>query len=281
MEKLGTDKASNSADSSKDIDFKKIHDESLINVTDEIKRQPVALSIGQYEYKGNHYPIPFGSYGDFSCIVGASKSKKTFLKSALVAGYIGGRSNNYFPDITGHDTQGKFVLDVDTEQSKFHTQRVVKRVCEMVGTDPEFYKGFSLRKESAKIRFQFIEWLMMESEYRNNIGLITVDGSADLLDNVNDLDESNRIVQGLMKWTSESQSHLITVLHRNHGTMKPTGHLGSAILKKSETVAFVEKVDDRVKVSPEYTRNISFQEFLFELDDNYLPVQSTQLAWPQ
>lgn len=265
MDKLDFNKAE------KVVDFKKLHDQSLIDVSEQIKRQPVALSIGDYEYAGNIYPITFGSYGDFSCIVGASKSKKTFLKSALIAGYIGGQSNTLFPDIKGHNTSGKFVLDIDTEQSKFHTQRVVKRVCNMVGSDPEFYKGFSLRKESAKVRFQFIEWLIMESEYKNNIGLVSVDGSADLLDNVNDLDESNRIVQGLMKWTAVSKCHLITILHRNHGTMKPTGHLGSAILKKSETVAFVEKDDDFAKVSPEYTRNVPFKEFKFRVNYNSLP----------
>ncbi len=265
MEKIEIGKAE------KEIDFKKLHDQSFISITEKVKRQPVAISIGEYEYASNLYPIPFGSYGDFSCIVGASKSKKTFLKSALLAGYIGGNSTSYFPNIKGHDTHEKFILDVDTEQSRFHTQRVIKRVCSMVGSEYELYKGFSLRKESAKIRFQFVEWLMMESEYRNNIGIVAVDGSADLMDNVNDLDESNKIVQGLMKWTSASRGHMITVLHRNHGTMKPTGHLGSAILKKSETVAFVEKEDKKVKVTPEYTRNISFEPFLFEVDNNFLP----------
>ena len=273
MEKLIEDIAE------KEIDFKSLHDDSIIHISEDLKRQPVAISIGEYQYAGSHYPIAFGSYGDFSCIVGASKSKKTFLKSALIASYIGGNSNTYFPNIKGHNTKEKFVLDIDTEQSKFHTQRVIKRVCKMVGSEPDFYKGFSLRKESAKIRFQFIEWLMMESEYRNNIGLITVDGSADLLDNVNDLEEANKIVQGLMKWTSITQAHLITVLHRNHGTMKPTGHLGSAILKKSETVAFVEKNDEKVRVSPEYTRNISFEEFYFKVDENFIPYESEKIEW--
>ena len=119
MEKLEIGKAE------KEIDFKKLHDQSLISITEKVKRQPVAISIGEYEYASSLYPIPFGSYGDFSCIVGASKSKKTFLKSALLAGYIGGNATSYFSSIKGHDTHGKFILDVDTEQSRFHTQRVL------------------------------------------------------------------------------------------------------------------------------------------------------------
>ena len=255
-------------------DFKQIAKDSFIDVSVQIERQPIALSLGHYDYKGELYPIPFGSYGDFSCIVGASKSMKTFLKSALVAGYIGGQSSNYFPDVKGHDTQDKFVIDIDTEQSLYHTQKVARRVCDMVGTNPSRYIPFALREHDAKTRFQFVEWVMMESEYKDNIGLITVDGSADLLENVNDLEVSNSIVQGFMKWTKITNSHLITVLHRNHGSMKPTGHLGSSILKKAETVCFVERDTENgvVKVSAEYTRNYPFSEFAFSLNKDFIPV---------
>lgn len=276
--KLDANKILNKNEDSK-MDFSKMASDCFVDVSLEIERQPVALSFGSYEYKDNNYPIPFGSYGDFSCIVGASKSMKTFLKSALVAGYIGGQAQNYFPDAKGHDNKNKFVIDIDTEQSLFHTQRVSRRVCEMVGSNPEFYKPFALRSQDAKTRFQFLEWVLMESEYKNNIGLVSVDGAADLLENVNDLENSNKIVQGLMKWTKEANCHLITILHRNHGSMKPTGHLGSAILKKAETVAFVERDNENnnVKVSPEYTRNYPFSEFSFRLNKDFLPAQDEML----
>lgn len=257
------------------LNFAELEQSSFIDVSVEIKRQPIALSFGTYQYKGTSYPVPFGSYGDFSCIVGASKSMKTFLKSGLIASYIGGQAQNYFPDALGHETQGKLVIDIDTEQSIFHTQKVARRVCEMVGNNPDHYKPYSLRDQDAKTRFQFLEWIFMESDFKNDIGLISVDGSADLLENVNDLENSNKIVQGFMKWTKLRACHLITVLHRNHGSMKPTGHLGSAILKKAETVAFVERDTENgnVRVSPEYTRNYPFKEFNFSLNDDYLPMQ--------
>lgn len=258
-------------------EFNALHDKSLVDVNAKLKPEPIALSIGEHEYKGNYYPTPFGTYGNFSCLVGASKSMKTFLKSAIIAGYIGGQSNYYFPNLKGHDTQDKYVIDVDTEQSLWHTQRAAKRSCEMVGKNYEFFKPFCLREEDNKIRFQFIEWLVMESQYKNNIGLITIDGAADILDSVNDLDLSNKIVQSLMKWTSISKSHLCTVLHRNHNSDKPTGHLGSAIMKKAETVAFVErdKETNEVKVFPGYTRGIAFDEFKFKLNSDHLPEEIT------
>jgi hypothetical protein len=49
------------------VDFATMFNESYIDPAEEMK--PVALSIGTSVYKDNSYPIPFGSYGDFSCIV--------------------------------------------------------------------------------------------------------------------------------------------------------------------------------------------------------------------
>ena len=271
--KLDIEQIRKNLNGAEDINYSELQKTSFVDVTARIERQPIALSFGTYDFKGNAYSIPFGSYGDFSCIVGASKSMKTFLKSAMIACYIGGQAQNYFPDMLGHETEGKYILDFDTEQSLFHTQRVSKRICEMVGSNSEYYKPYTLRANEAKHRLQFIEWMIMESEFKNKIGLVSIDGSADLLDNVNDLDVSNQVVQKLMTWTKESNCHLITILHRNHGSMKPTGHLGSAILKKAETVAFVEKDGNDVKVTPEYTRNYPFEEFTFRLNKNFLPVQ--------
>jgi len=252
-------------------DFQEMHDNCFVDVTKKLPPPPIALSLGSYDYKGYQYPIPFGTYGNFSTLVGASKSMKTFLKSALVAGYIGGQAQEYFPDLKGHNTTDKFVIDVDTEQSSWHTQKVAKRVCEMVGTNPSFFIPFTTREYDAKIRFQFIEWIMMESEYKNNIGLITIDGSADIMDSVNDLDEANKITQAMMKWTTKTNAHLCTILHKNHGSDKPTGHLGSSIMKKAETVAFCTREDSLAKVTPDYCRNYPFNEFYFTLDENHLP----------
>ena len=106
------------------IDFKSKEKNSFIDVKKPLAPPPVAISMGTYTYKGYDYPIPFGTYGNFSCLVGASKSMKTFMKSAIIAGYIGGNSNHYFDELRGHDTKGKFVLDIDTEKSEWHTQKV-------------------------------------------------------------------------------------------------------------------------------------------------------------
>jgi hypothetical protein len=254
-----------------EFNFKNIHDLQFVDIDEVLKPQPVAISIGTSQYKGQNYPIPFGSYGDFSCIVGASKSKKTFLKSLITACYIGGNSNVFSTEIKGHNVGKKWIIDIDTEQSQFHAQRVFRRVAEMVGSNPINYKPFALRTLSANERFKFIEWIFTESKYKGNIGLLIIDGVADLVNDVNNLEASNEVSQKLLEWSGNENCHIITVLHRNFGSNKPTGHLGSAVLKKAETVVFVEKEDDAVLVTSEYSRNQPFENFAFEVNSDWLP----------
>ncbi len=250
---------------------------SFVDVDKKLHRQPVCISIGESIYRQNIYPIPFGSYGDYSCIVGSSKSKKSFFKSALMAGYIGGEANNYFGDIKGHDTVQKFVIDIDTEQSKYHAQRTFKRVIEMVGDNYRFYKPFSLREFTSEERMQFIEYLIYESPYKGNIGLISIDGYVDLINDFNSLEQSTMLSQKLLKWSSDASCHITGVLHKNFGSSKPVGHIGSTILKKAETVVFIENEDEFTSVKCKYSRNIPFDDFNFNVDENWLPKQVNKL----
>lgn len=255
------------------LDFKQIFKESLIDPAEEIKQQPIALSIGESIYKGNSYPIPFGSYGDFSCIVGASKSRKTFFKCMIEAAYIGGKSNIYNPSIKGHNPDKKFVLSFDTEQSHFHAQRVQRRVLELIGGNCDYYKTFGLRGYTPKERFDFIDWVVFESDFKNNIGLMSIDGFVDLVTDFNSLEQSTGLTEKLLNWTAKGKMHCTGILHKNFGTAKPVGHVGSSILKKAETVVFVEKGEDDITiVKCEYSRNQPFKEIKFNVDDNdWLP----------
>lgn len=260
------------------INYAKMAKDCFLDVTKKVERPPIALSVGEHAYAGSYYPTPFGTYGNFSCLVGGSKSMKTFLKSALVACYIGGNATNFFEEIKGHDNENKFVIDIDTEQGEFHAHRAASRVCSMVGALPDFYKPFMLRDKSPQERFGFLEWLFMESEYKANLGLVSVDGAADLLMDVNSLEQANNVMNAYLKWTQVSKAHLLTVIHRNYDSKKATGHLGSAITKKAETVAQVsyDKTSKVAQVSADHTRNMAFNDFAFKLDENFLPTQTNE-----
>jgi len=276
MEKLNFDELDKTINTQPLINFADIYKEALIDPIEEIKQQPIAISIGESQYKGNYYPIPFGSYGDFSCIVGASKSRKTFFKSMIEAGYIGGTASVFNPGIKGHETKDKFVISFDTEQSNFHTQRVQRRVLELIGGNYDLYKTFCLRKYSPKERFDFIDWIVFESDFKDKIGLMSIDGFVDLVTDFNSLEQATGLTQKLLEWTSKGNLHCTGILHKNFGTSKPVGHIGSSILKKAETVVFVEKEDNNTIVKCEYSRNQPFEPITFYVDDNdWLPKSTT------
>jgi hypothetical protein len=191
----------------------------------------------------------------------------------IEAAFIGGKSNIYNPSIKGHNNEKKFVLSFDTEQSHFHAQRVQRRVLELIGGNCEFYKTFGLRSYTPKERFDFIDWVVFESEFKNNIGLMSIDGFVDLVTDFNSLEQSTGLTEKLLNWTAKGKMHCTGILHKNFGTAKPVGHVGSSVLKKAETVVFIEKDDDDVtKVKCEYSRNQPFKEIKFNVDDNdWLP----------
>jgi len=257
------------------LDFEAMALDSFINVKKKLEYPPVAISIGAATLGQNTYAIPFGTFGNFSCIVGASKSKKTFFKSLIIASFIGGSTTRNAPNIKGERDKDMFILDFDTEQGQWHSQNVFQRVGKLVGENYEYYKPFYLRKYDWKERLQFIEWCILDSDYRNNIGLISIDGFADLVKDVNDLEAANNLTQKLMKWSEVSKAHLTGVLHSNFGTSKPTGHLGSAILKKAETVCMLERdeVNEKVvNVNFPFTRSFGIESFQFIIGNNGLPI---------
>lgn len=260
-----------SKETSNEIDFELINKQSFVNVDEVLEIQPIALSIGSHDYKGSMYPTPISSYGDFFCLVGASKSRKTFAKKALISSYIGGQASNYFPSFKGHNNENKVVIDNDTEQSIFHTQRGARQVLEMVGAKYPYYYPYSMRSLEVEQRIGLIKWQL---ENIDNIGLMFIDGIADLVKNVNDIEECNAMVQLLMSWSKDYEIAIGTVLHMNYGTMKATGHLGSAVTKKAETVIAINTEDGVTSMKPQYTRNRPFDEITFEVDNNSLPKEN-------
>jgi hypothetical protein len=106
--------------------------------------------------------------------------------------------------------------------------------------------------------------------------MIAIDGIADLAKAINDEEESTRVGSLLMRWSSEYDIHIVTVIHQNKGDNFATGHLGSMIIKKAEAVIGVERdADDKTmsKVTCDNMRGAAdFEDFYFYIDkDDSLP----------
>ncbi len=127
-----------------EFNYQNVYNSCLVDLSEELMLPPTALAIGQHEYKGNLYSNNTFSYGEFSAIVAASKSKKTFFKSSLIAGYIGGNTTNYFPEFKSHRESEPFIIDIDTEQGEYYAQRAFRRVADMVGETYNNYLPFGV-----------------------------------------------------------------------------------------------------------------------------------------
>lgn len=255
--------------------MQKIELECAIDTSLKMEYPPVALSLGKKTIHTNEgtiiLPIPIGTYGNFSFIQAPPKTKKTFFISLLSSVYLSG-SNNFGGNIKGHRVN-QCLLHIDTEQGKWHAQRVFKRAIDMSDIDgTQCYYTFALRQIGFKQRIDFIEYLLKDKI--KNTGLVIIDGIADLVSDVNNLEESNACIQKLMEWSAIYDCHIVTVIHSNFGSDKPTGHLGSFLEKKAETQIQLEANTvnkDWITVKCKRSRGYSFDTFSFKVNDLGLP----------
>ena len=256
-----------------------IEEECAIDINKKIEHPPVAISFKNKEVvtkdgSVKEFPIPIGTYGNFSFIQAPPKSMKTFFVSLLGSAFC--NPNGNFTKGMSSFRGNKHFVHFDTEQGDWHSQRVFKRIEWMnKGLNLDFYHTFALRKIGYKDRIDFIQYYLdCMREEGKEIGLIVIDGIADLVSDANNLEESNLIVQKVMAWSTVYNCHIVTVIHSNFGSDKPTGHLGSFLEKKAETQIQLEKDENKfgcITVSCKRSRNTPFESFDFMLNENGLP----------
>ena len=212
--------------------------------------------------------LMIASLGNISAVVGAAKSKKTFLCTALVGGLLAERGD------FGITPRLAKVLWVDTEQSLFHVRKVAERIHRLAGWDDSrncgMLRTLTLREVEPKRRAALL--YMAIELYKPH--LVVVDGISDLMYNTNDIEESDRIIGQLMTLSTEYNCHIMCVLHTNPNSDKARGHVGSALQRKAETVIFVHKVGECSVVEPQFCRNEEFEPFAFIVDEQGLPTLS-------
>ena len=256
-----------------------IEEECAIDINKKIEHPPVAISFKNKEVvtkdgSVKEFPIPIGTYGNFSFIQAPPKSMKTFFVSLLGSAFCNPKGD--FTKGMSSFRGKKHFVHFDTEQGDWHSQRVFKRIEWMnKGINLDFYHTFALRKIGYKDRIDFIQYYLdCMREEGKEIGLIVIDGIADLVSDANNLEESNLIVQKIMAWSTVYDCHIVTVIHSNFGSDKPTGHLGSFLEKKAETQIQLEKDENKfgcITVSCKRSRNTPFESFDFMLNENGLP----------
>jgi hypothetical protein len=254
-----------------------IEQDCFVDIEKKIDYPPVALSYGEkvlQSAKGDLIiPIALGTFGNLSVVTAPPKTKKSFFCSLLASAYLSG-SNIYGGQIKGHRGNGD-LIHFDTEQGIWHASKVFRRPLDMDSNIPkDKYHTFALRTVAFKERLEFIEYYLKEKI--NKPSLVILDGVADLCADVNNIEQSNNLVSALMRISTQCNVHIICVIHQNYGSQKlGTGHLGSALEKKAETVISLEANTvnkDWITVKCGRSRGYSFETFSFEVNEKGLPV---------
>ena len=205
--------------------------------------------------------------GNFSAVIGAAKSRKTFFVTAVAGAYL---CPDEYLNLHAPKDAGS-VLYVDTEMATGHVARVAKRIHRIAGLPTNQNSSklnvLCLREYSPQQRKVIFE---LAIEYYNPMFVI-LDGIADLVDDVNDPKASSEVVTLLMKLTKEKDIHIMTVVHTNPGGDKPRGHLGSDVLRKAEGIYIVKNNGDTSTVSIERCRDVAANDFEFFVDTTGLP----------
>jgi hypothetical protein len=214
-----------------------------------------------------------GTLGNFSASIGKAKSKKTFNVSTIVAAAL--KNDTVLQYAAELPENKRKILYVDTEQSPYHCQKVMRRIVHMAGLplDKELknLEFLSLRRHTPEIRIAIAETAIYHTE---GLGLVIIDGIRDMVYDINSPSESTRIISKLMQWTDERQIHIHTILHQNKADENARGHIGTELNNKAETILEVAKDkfnSDISTVHAIHIRAMDFQPFAFRINEDALP----------
>lgn len=248
-------------------EIEKILNKSKIDTTKKIERPPVILSIKERSGTQYIYKRLF-TLGNFSCVIGKAKSRKTFLLSLATAAILNTESSSKFRSELSANKMG--VLYFDTEQGEYDCYNVIKRIEYMSGV--KTMRSFALREYAPAERCAIIEHAF--KLWGNESALCVIDGIADLATAINDEEEATRVTTMLLRLTKTYNCHITTVIHQNKNDNFATGHLGSSIMKKAELLMSVMKSKDNPEMSDvtcDLSRGIDFEPFCFSINSDGIP----------
>jgi hypothetical protein len=227
-----------------------------IKHTDEIPLPDTVLSFG-----GQVVSTRKNIFG----ITGKAKVGKSFLMTLINAAVLKkgetGVLASYLPK--GKDK----ILYIDTEQSDYHVSLVVKRIkCIAEENRMDNLLMYAFDSVPTQSRFDYTEFLIQNTK---DIGLVIIDGIADLVKTVNDEIIACDMADTLRRWATVNDIAIGYVLHQNPSdNAKMRGHLGTVLMNKSETVIQISssKENEAIKlVETTQTRNRKPDNWSFEI----------------
>jgi hypothetical protein len=206
------------------------------------------------------------SPGNLLTIKAKQKGGKTFLVSCFIAAYFTGK----YLEIEGFKT--KNIAWIDTEQSLPQCHKILRRTHKMaefipMAEYPEL-KVYYASELDTQQRETLIKTIAKDPEN----GILFIDVSTDIINDINDPVETKAAVDRLQQIAKENNILIICTIHTNKKDENATGFFGGSLQKKSEAVISLTKSDGIFTVSATDTRHGDWPDFSFRIDEDGLPV---------
>lgn len=219
------------------------------------------------QYTLSHKGIGFAPLRNLQVVTGVAGNGKTWLETLLMITLLNGDFGELHCELEGTPK----VVFIDTEQDQSDIVALKHRIMRACGRNPEQewerFKIYQLREnETPQERWRNL--LKIIDNEKPNVAFL--DGALDIIQNFNDVEEAQRLAGKLLAVTTHHDISLWLVLHQNPDAIKMTGHLGSAILRKSSDVwQCVKKPDGNgahFEVSQSKTRGRDVESFKFRIE---------------
>lgn len=247
----------------KDI-WKEVRSERF-NFDDPLPERPDYII--EIEHDGEVFGV--GLPGSVIEISGKPKARKSSLMAAFAAACLSPERKvmNIRTKINGN------IVWIDTEQSKLEFSYFQRMVVKMAGltSHPSNYYAFPIRKYDDATRFEIVEHIISNM---SDIGLLVIDGIADLSLDENEQNSTKALVSRLMRWADLKACPILVAIHTNKDGKESTGHLGGYIDKRCSYHIRVEKKNESSPslVFPKLSRmGERFPQFYFSHEMGGLP----------
>ena len=222
----------------------------------------------------------FFAKGDLSAIKAKPKNGKTNAIAIMAATLLKG----FWGPIVCRITNSK-ILWIDTEQRRGDALRVYLRTLKLAGLskkdDFERFQMYALRPFTSEDKMKSMKKLIKDFQP----DIVFIDGIVDIMCNFNDVDESKKVIDELMRMSTKEESgknlSIVCVLHTNKATEDHNmrGHLGTMLTQKAGTVLEVTKNKNGIfTVSNTESRNKEVPDWSFCFDNNGDIVDTTEMV---
>lgn len=195
-------------------------------------------------------------HGICTCVSGYKVGKTTWIWTTV------GIATHAIPNslFESYLNLGDRVAIFDTEQGRHRCQLNINKF--FPDGSEILVDIFSLRHVTTADLLPIIERYVISQKPK----LIALDICSDLVHNTNDIEQSSFVVNKLAELSEKYSLHVLCSIHLSRNG-EATGHLGSALLKRSDLVVRLKKTTDAICVYPQYARDEPFPPYGFRIQD--------------